>query len=293
MSQSTEVQRFPISPAVIEEAKRLGDRRTDRLRGLDLRVLMKDGEPWFVARDACAALLLVNVSDAVGRLDDDERKTDKLSLVTGDPSDELRKVNLINEPGLYSLIMTSRVPAARAFKRWVTHDVLPAIRKTGAYSVPKSRVDLARELLAAEERAEEAEKAATEQRELLVRAHGMLKAVEPKVEAFDELMSADGSVSLAQAAQLVGIGRQTLIDKLAQWGALIVRPGHSDHLRPYQAHVRAGRFVCIAQAVPITHGDGTAETLAKSVTRVTAKGVEWIRQQQKTSGPKSLIRRTS
>lgn len=286
MTQSTEVQKFPLSPAISEAA----GTHAHRVNGLELRVVLDgSGEPWFVARDVCSALLVVNVTDAVGRLDSDERKTDKLSVVTNDPSDDLRKVNLVSEAGLYSLIMTSRVPTARAFKRWVTHEVLPAIRKTGIYrhtERPKTRVELARELLESEERAEALEKALDGARNMLSAAVAITVENEPKVEAFDKLMDTDGSVSLATAAQLVGIGRATLIERLVRWGAIISRPGHSDHLRPYQSHVKTGRFVIVAQAVDITHRDGTSETLVKGTTRVTAKGVEWIRQQIKTGGPR-------
>lgn len=248
MSQATNIQRYPIGPAVIEEARRLGDRHADRFRGLDLRVLVEEGEPWFVARDACSALMIVNVSDAMGRLDEDERKTDKLSVVTGDPSDDLRKVNLISEAGLYSLIMSSRVPAARVFKRWVTHDVLPAIRNTGRYvepAAPKTRVELARELLAAEERAEEAERTAAEQRELLGRAHGMLKAVEPKVEAYDALQATDRDWCMRDASSILNrdpfiwknlrLGQNVLFKLLREMGmvdnANHVYAHHKQHLR--------------------------------------------------------------
>lgn len=275
MSQSTEVQKFPLSPAISDAAGALAH----RVNGLELRVVLDGlGEPWFVARDVCSALLVANVPDAVGRLDSDERKTDKLSVVTNDPSDDLRKVNLISEAGLYSLIMTSRVPTARAFKRWVTHEVLPAIRKTGVYATT--------ELHRVPTTFAEALELAAKQARALDEAYSELTDAEPKVEAFDELMSTDGSVSLATAAQLVGLGRATLIERLARWGAIISRPGHSDHLRPYQSHVKAGRFVIVAQAVDITHRDGTSETLVKGTTRVTAKGVEWIRQQIKTGGPR-------
>jgi anti-repressor protein len=288
MSQATQLH-FPVLPSLVEEAAMSGDRDPSRLRGRGLDVLMIDGEPWFAARDVGAILGLANVRQSVAYLDDDER-----GVTTADTPGGQQAVSIVSEAGLYSLIMRSRVPAAGVFKRWVTHDVLPAIRKTGRYvepAVPKTRVELARELLDAEERAEKWRETATEQLELLGRAHGMLKAVEPKVEAFDDLMDADGTFSLAQAAQLVGVGRQTLIDRLAEWKVIMIRPGHSDHLRPYQAQVHLGRFACVAQTVDITHGDGTTEKLVKSTTRVTAKGVDWIRVMLKAGGPRAALAR--
>ena len=96
---------------------------------LSVRAVMRDGEPWFVAADVCAALEIANPSDALRRLDGDERTLDSIEGASnGLP------VNLINESGLYSLIMGSRKPEAKRFKRWVTSEVLPSIRKTGSYS---------------------------------------------------------------------------------------------------------------------------------------------------------------
>lgn len=91
-----------------------------------VRVIDRDGEAWFVAADVCAALDIVNVSQVVARLDEDERG---ISTAYTPP------MLIVNEAGLYTLILTSRKPEAKAFKRWITHDVLPAIRKTGQYSM--------------------------------------------------------------------------------------------------------------------------------------------------------------
>lgn len=103
--------------------------------GRAVRVVHDDaGVPWFVARDVCECLGLANTSKAVDRLDEDERAT----LTIGDTSSSTRNsitVLSVNEPGLYSLTLTSRKPEAKRFKRWITHDVLPAIRKTGHYAV--------------------------------------------------------------------------------------------------------------------------------------------------------------
>ena len=93
-----------------------------------VRVISDDqGQPWFVAADVCAVLEIKNPSDAIKRLDDDERARFNLAL-QGD-------TNLINESGLYSLILRSRKASARTFRKWVTSEVLPAIRRTGAYTV--------------------------------------------------------------------------------------------------------------------------------------------------------------
>jgi len=96
----------------------------------ELRVVMIKDEPWFVAVDVCNALSIGNPSDSIRSLDDDE-------VTLGTIEGSHRATNLINESGLYSLIFKSRKPEAKKFKRWVTHEVLPAIRKTGSYGTPQ------------------------------------------------------------------------------------------------------------------------------------------------------------
>ena len=96
-----------------------------------IRTVMQNDEPWFVAKDVCEALELDNVSRAVERLDDDEKGITSIHTLGGE-----QEMLTINEPGLYTLILGSRKSEAKAFKRWVTHDILPAIRKTGHYAAP-------------------------------------------------------------------------------------------------------------------------------------------------------------
>lgn len=90
-----------------------------------------NGQPWFVAADVCAALGLPDTHKAVARLDDDEKGRNSIPTLGG-----AQDMSVVNEPGLYGLVLGSRKPEAKRFKRWVTHEVLPAIRKTGTYAVP-------------------------------------------------------------------------------------------------------------------------------------------------------------
>lgn len=98
----------------------------------EVRTVIVDDEPWFVAADVCRALELGNPSQAISRLDDDE-----VTLTTNEGhSGKLggpQKMNIVSEAGLYSLILKSRKPEAKRFKRWITHEVIPTIRKTGGY----------------------------------------------------------------------------------------------------------------------------------------------------------------
>ena len=97
-----------------------------------VRVVERDGEPWFVAADVCRALGLEQVSRALDRLDEDERGL--LKVTHPQSPSKTQEVNGVNEPGLYHLVLCSTKPEAKAFKRWITHEVLSSIRKTGIYS---------------------------------------------------------------------------------------------------------------------------------------------------------------
>ena len=99
--------------------------------GKPVRVVMENGEPWWVAADVCEVLGIDKHRDAVSRLDEDERGSVLVDTLGG-----RQEVASINEAGLYTLILRSRKPQAKAFKRWVTHEVLPTIRKTGIYMAP-------------------------------------------------------------------------------------------------------------------------------------------------------------
>lgn len=96
-----------------------------------VRIVEKDGEPWFVAKDVCDILALGNPRSSIALLDEDERGVHSMDTPSGK-----QEMGIISEAGLYSLILRSRKPEAKAFKRWVTHEVLPSIRKTGAYLSP-------------------------------------------------------------------------------------------------------------------------------------------------------------
>lgn len=99
-----------------------------------VRITDRDGAPWFVVADVCRALEISNPRDAINRLDDDEHTT--VGFSDGRPGHGAQKFNIISESGLYALIIRSSKPAAREFRKWVTAEVLPTIRKTGTYTMP-------------------------------------------------------------------------------------------------------------------------------------------------------------
>jgi anti-repressor protein len=102
-------------------------------KGSQLRTVIRDGQPWFVAKDVCDILGHTNNRAATERLDEDEKGVSKVYTLGGE-----QKMTVINEPGLYSLVLTSNKSEAKQFKRWITHEVLPSIRKHGAYMTPET-----------------------------------------------------------------------------------------------------------------------------------------------------------
>ena len=135
-----------------------------------VRVIMRLGDPWFVAKDACDCLEIADVSQACKNLDDDEKqvvaRSPELSLLFRESSNA-PTMTLISESGLYTLIMRSNKPEAKVFRKWVTSEVLPSIRKTGSYSVsqptlaiPKTLPEALRAYADEVERREAAEKRA-------------------------------------------------------------------------------------------------------------------------------------
>ena len=142
-----------------------------------LRIVERDGEHWFVAKDVCSALGLGNNRQAVSRLDEDEKR-----VISSDTPGGKQELQAVNEPGLYSLVLSSRKPEAKAFKRWVTHEVLPAIRKDGGYMVARDETPeetMARALLMADS--------------TIRRQRALIADLEPRAELGEAMSAADGS----------------------------------------------------------------------------------------------------
>lgn len=224
----------------------------------ELRTLMLDGEPWFVAADVCAILEIGNPSQALTRLDDDE-----LTLI----SNEGRQTNVVNEPGLYNLILGSRKPEAKAFKRWVTHEVIPSIRKTGSYGTPQLTGPAL--YLAAIEQAQ-GEIAALEAKN---------RALAPKADSFDGFLSSVGDYSLNEGAKLLArngvpnMGQNRLRDHLLRWGWLY--RGRKERLRASQAAIETGR---LAERTSWYYDEETGERQAGAVQAViTPKGLDDVK----------------
>jgi anti-repressor protein len=174
--------------------------------GYDVRTIVQDGEPWFVAADVCAILDITNVGNAITRLDKDEKDAIRIMDSIG----REQNVSGINESGLYSLVMTSRKTEAKAFKKWVTGEVLPAIRKHGKYEVDTDpQAYLAKAVLIATQMLEE-------QKQLVA-------TMEPKAKVYDEIVASTDLIHISEAAKVLGYPVNKFRDWLRQCRFLLKR----------------------------------------------------------------------
>ncbi len=227
--------------------------------GWNVRVVMIGDEPWFVAKDVCAALKIGNPTNAVKRLDQDESAL--ISIKGTNYGNE--PLNCVNEPGLYSLVLSSRKTEAKQFKRWVTHEVLPTIRKTGSY-LPQSQAPAYR---IPANYIEAMEYAVT-----LAKANNHLQAqvdeMAPKATTFDLLMAAKNDVTVNEFVKAFGHGWGR--NKLFAW--LRAKNLLMANNLPYQRYVDAGYFT--VRVVPKQHGEkGVFE---HSQCMITPKGMDWL-----------------
>lgn len=218
----------------------------------DVRIVQMDDDPWFVAKDVTDILMYQNGRDALSRHVDDE---DKADVVIHDGSQN-RNMTIINESGLYSLVLSSKLESARKFKRWITSEVIPQIRKTGAYHTPKTYAEALRAL------ADEAEKA-----EALKKQNQLMQ---PKAEFFDAVTDSKTAIPIGDVAKIldIGIGRNKLFEFLRQKSILT-----SDN-RPYQKYIDSGYFRVIEQKYEVN-----GEVRINIKTLVFQKGIDWIRKQ--------------
>lgn len=228
-------------------------------RGASLRTLTDEaGEPWFVAKDVCNVLGYTNASKAINDHVDQEDKLNNESL----SSLGQRGGWLVNESGLYSLVLSSKLPTAKEFKRWVTHEVLPSIRKHGGYMAGQERMTPEQMALASmrwlQSKVDEQAK--------------QLKAQEGKVLFANAVESAKTSILVGDLAKIlkgngVDIGQKRLFAWLREHGWLIKARGSSWNM-PTQKSMDLGLFEI--KETTVTHADG--HTTINKTPKVTDKG---------------------
>lgn len=193
-----------------------------------VRTLNLNGEPWFVAVDVCSVLDLSNPTIAVSRLDEDERAKFNLGR-QGDAT-------IVNEPGLYTLVLGSRKPEAKAFKRWITHEVIPAIRKHGVYITDEKLKLFAEhpELLDALMKSLYTAHAEN------LRHRAERQTLLPKADYYDAFMDADGCTNLRTTAKELNVPERWFARFLQQTGFLYRSP--AGNLMPYAIPRNRGLF---------------------------------------------------
>ena len=231
--------------------------------GNEVRTIQKDGEPWWVLKDVCGILGISKYRDTASRLDEDERGSVRVDTPGGE-----QEMTVVNESGLYNVILRSDKPEAKPFRKWVTSEVLPSIRKHGAYMTPQkieevllnpdTIIKLATELKAEQEKR---------------------VALESKVEQDKPLVAFANSVSVAKTSILVGelakllkqngvdMGQNRLFAWMRENGYLISRKG-TDYNMPTQRSMEMELFEI--KLTTISHGDG--HTSISKTPKVTGKG---------------------
>lgn len=223
-----------------------------------IRTMMQGNEPWFVGKDVAELLGYANPSKALADHVDDEDKLNNESL----SSLGQRGGWIINESGLYSLILSSKLPSAKAFKRWITHEVIPSIRKTGGYIEGQEHMSdadlMAKALLVAQRQIAQRDK--------------QLQEMQPKALFADSVCASSTSILIGELAKIlkqngVATGQNKLFAWMRDNGYLIRRKG-ADYNMPTQRGMEMQLFE-IKETV-VTHADG--HTSINKTTKVTGKG---------------------
>lgn len=225
----------------------------------NVRIILQDNEPWFVAKDICECLAISKHRDAISRLDTDERGSLKVDTLGGK-----QEMATVNEYGLYNLVLSSRKPEAKEFKRWITHDVLPTLRKTGSYSlnIPKTLP--------------EALRAYADEVEQHNKTKALVEAQRPKVLFADAVSTSNTDILVGDLAKLLSqngyaVGQNRLFEQLRNEGFLISRKGNSYNM-PTQKAMEMGLFRIKETA--ITHSDGRVSL--NKTPKVTGKGQQYF-----------------
>lgn len=227
----------------------------------DIRTVTIGNEPWFVASDICKALDIANTTQAMQRLDDDEKSMLNIGLSGG-------ATNCVNEYGLYSLVLASRKKEAKDFKRWITHEVLPSIRKNGGYIAGQETLSdeelLSKALMVAQRKIEE-------KNQLIAMQDSRIQEMRPKEIFADAVSASHTSILIGDLAKLIcqngyQIGQKRLFEWMRENGYLI-KSGSSKNM-PMQRYIEQGLFEI--KESNVQNPDGSIRTTR--TTKVTGKG---------------------
>ncbi len=226
-----------------------------------VRVVEIDGEPWFVGADIARILGIASASGITRMVDDEDRGSHELETPGG-----RQNLTIVNESGMYTALMRSNNPAAKPFRRWITSEVLPQIRKTGAYSVSPELTDdqiIAQALQLTTARVE--------------KLTARLAVVEPKAAAFDRWLSSNVHYGVAEVSQALhdlgaDMGRNRLFAYMHDAGWIYRHQGRRPGWRARQSQVDLGRLVEKANAAFQNRVTGEMESALPTI-RITPKGL--------------------
>lgn len=237
-----------------------------------VRTIQQNGEPWFVGKDVAEILGYNNPRKAItDHVDEEDRQ--KKNVPTSQNVTLVAATWLINESGLYSLILSSKMPKAKEFKRWVTSEVIPAIRKTGGYIAGSENMTdaeiMAKAVLVAQ--------STIQQRDQRIKElESDVAAAKPKVLFADAVSASDSTILIGDLAKILKqnghpIGQKRLFNWMREQGYLIKRQG-ADYNSPTQRAMEMGLFKIKETA--ISHSDGHVSV--SKTTKVTGKGQQYF-----------------
>lgn len=244
--------------------------QNDKFGNVRVVLIGANQEPYFVGKDVAKALGYSNTRDAINTHVEEEDREDGVAIY--DSIGREQKATVINESGLYSLILSSKLPSAKEFKRWVTSDVIPSIREHGAYMTgetiekalnePDFLIKLATKL--------------KEEKEARLKAEAQIEADKPKVIFADAVSVSTTTILIGDLAKLlkqngVHTGQKRLFEWLRSNGYLIKRKG-ADYNSPTQYAMELGLFE--VKETVVTHSDG--HTTISKTTKVTGKGQQYF-----------------
>lgn len=235
-----------------------------------IRTLAINNEPWFVGKDVAEILGYAKPENAIANHVDEEDKTS--TLIQGSGSNYKSKAIIINESGLYSLVLSSKLPSAKEFKRWITHEVIPAIRKHGAYMTedtlekaltsPDFLIQLATQL--------------KEEKEKRLAAEKQIEMDRPKTIFADAVSASHTSILVGEIAKIlrgngVEIGQKRFFDWLRENGYLIRRKG-TDYNMPTQRAMELGLF----EIKEGSYVNGSGVNIITKTPKITGKGQQYF-----------------
>lgn len=255
-----------------------------------VRVVMIDGEPWFVLADLCVVLGIANVGNVADRIDEVNIRRADVENMRG----QMRQTVIVSEPGMYEVVIRSDKPEAVAFRRWITGEVLPSIRRTGQYGQPELDLsDPIAAIEAANARSQQAIEIAKSERAARIEAQAHARALEAPAAAWSHMADSTGDYGVDDAAKVltrdpnIKIGRDRLFSFMAAEG-WIFRNRATNRWKAYQTQVDCGRLT-EKLGTPFLHEPTGQMRVPDPTIRITPKGLAELHKRLGGSGQLPMV----